>query len=88
MGAPRWALFSGGLCFLWLAAFSWVIAVKRHRKWAFPLVVIGMNPIAAYCIAHLVENFITTSFRIHLGPNFSELIEGTTVLLCFWLVLF
>jgi predicted acyltransferase len=93
---PSWTLFSGGLCFLFLAAFSWVIDVKRHRKWAFPLVVIGMNSIAAYCIAHFLENFITTSFRIHLGPNFFEflgtglqpLMEGTTVLLCYWLLLF
>jgi predicted acyltransferase len=91
-----WTLFSGGLCFLFLAAFSWVIDVKRHRKWSFPLVVIGMNSIAAYCIAHFLENFITTSFRIHLGPNFFEflgtglqpLMEGATVLLCYWLVLF
>ncbi len=93
---PSWTLFSGGLCFLFLAVFSWVIDVKRHRKWTFPLVVIGMNSIAAYCIAHFLEKFITTSFRIHLGPNFFEflgtglqpLMEGATVLLCYWLVLF
>lgn len=93
---PSWTLFSGGLCFLFLAAFSWIIDVKRRRQWAFPLVVIGMNSIAAYCIAHFLENFITTSFRIHLGANFFEflgsglqpLIEGGAVLLCYWLVLF
>jgi len=93
---PSWTLFSGGLCFLFLAAFSWMIDVKRHRKWAFPLVVIGMNSIVAYCIAHFLENFITTSFRIHLGPNFfgflgtglQPLMEGAAVLLCYWLVLF
>ena len=93
---PSWTLFSGGLCFLFLAGFSWVIDVKRHRKWAFPLVVIGMNSIAAYCIAHFLENFITTTFRIHLGANFFDflgmglqpLIEGAAVLFCYWLVLF
>ena len=36
---PSWTLFSGGVCFLFLAAFSWVIEVKGYRKWAFPLVV-------------------------------------------------
>jgi heparan-alpha-glucosaminide N-acetyltransferase len=93
---PSWTLFSGGLCFLFLAAFSWVIDIKKHRQWAFPLVVIGMNSIAAYCIAHFLENFIITSFRIHLGPNFFQflgpglepLMEGAAVLLCYWLVLF
>src|SRR3984885_11077609 len=43
---PSWTLFSGGLCFLFLAAFSWAIDIKGYRKWAFPLVVIGMNSIA------------------------------------------
>ena len=45
---PAWMLFSGGLCFLLLAGFSWVIDMKGYRRWAFPLVVIGLNSIAAY----------------------------------------
>jgi heparan-alpha-glucosaminide N-acetyltransferase len=92
---PSWTLFSGGICFLYLAAFSWVIEMKGYRKWAFPLVVIGMNSIVAYCIAHFLERFITSSFRINLGPNFfaflgtglQPLMEGIAVLLCYWLVL-
>lgn len=92
---PSWTLFSGGICFLYLAAFSWVIDMKGYRKWAFPLVVIGMNSIAAYCIAHFLEGFITSSFRVHLGPNFfaflgtglQPLMQGIAVLLCYWLVL-
>ena len=46
---------AAALCFLLLAAFCWVIEVKGWRKWAFPLVVIGMNSIAAYMIAHLFQ---------------------------------
>jgi heparan-alpha-glucosaminide N-acetyltransferase len=92
---PAWTLFSGGLCFFFLAAFSWIIDVKGYRKWSFLLVVIGMNSIAAYCIAHLFENFIISSFRIHLGPNFfaflgtglEPLVRGAAVLGCFWLIL-
>jgi heparan-alpha-glucosaminide N-acetyltransferase len=67
---PSWTLFSGGLCFLFLAGFSWVIDGKGHRRWAFPLVVIGMNSIAAYLIAHLWDRFLLDSFRIHLGADF------------------
>ena len=66
---PSWTLFSGGICFLFTAAFSWVIDMKGYRKWAFPLVVIGMNSIAAYLIAHLFEDFIVASFHINLGPH-------------------
>ena len=93
---PAWTLSSGGLCFLFLAAFCWVIEVKRYRKWAFPLVVIGMNSITAYCIAHFVEDFISRSFRIHLGEavfallgtGLQPLVHGAAILLCYWLLLF
>ena len=93
---PSWTLFSGGICFLFLAAFSWVVDVKGYRKWAFPLVVIGMNSIAAYMIAHLFERFIVDSFSINLGPHAFQIfgtglepfVEGTAVLLVFWLILF
>ena len=92
---PGWTVFSGGACFLLLAAFCWVIEVKLYKRWAFFLVVIGMNSIAAYCIAHFMENFILSTFRIHLGPHFFQflgtglepLLEGAAVLSCYWLVL-
>ncbi len=92
---PSWTLFSGGACFLFLAGFSWVIEVKGYKKWSFPLVVIGMNSIAAYLIAHLFEEFIINSFRINLGQHafqifgtsFEPLTQGAFVLLTYWLIL-
>jgi heparan-alpha-glucosaminide N-acetyltransferase len=92
---PAWTLFSGGICFLFLAAFSWVIDVKGYRRWAFPLVVVGMNSIAAYLIAHLCEDFITSSFRINLsdrpfnvlGAGLYPLLLGAAVLFTYWLML-
>ena len=93
---PSWTLFSGGLCFLFLAAFSWIVDVKRYRAWAFPLVVIGMNSIAAYLIVHLWESFIIASFRTHLGAEFfgmfgaglQTLFRGLVVLTVYWIVLY
>ena len=89
-------MFSGGLCFLFLAGFSWIIDVKGYRKWAFPLVVIGMNSIAAYLIAHLFERFFESSFRIHLGERpfqifgtgMEPFMMGAAVLLMYWLILY
>lgn len=93
---PAWTLFSGGACFLLLAAFCWIIEVRNYRAWAFPLVVIGMNSIAAYLIAHLFEEFIFSSYRINLGEGpfqifgvgLEPLLMGATVLLTYWLILF
>jgi len=93
---PSWVLFSGGICFLTLAAFAWIIEEKGYRKWAFPLVVIGMNSIAAYLIAHLLPEFVISSFAIHLGPGafafagraLEPLMQGAAVLLAYWLILY
>jgi heparan-alpha-glucosaminide N-acetyltransferase len=92
---PSWVLFSGGLCFLFLAAFYVVMEVKNLRAWAFPLIVIGMNSIAAYCIAHLFEHFLVSMLNTHLGRGFfagfgpyEPFVRGALVLLIFWLILY
>ena len=90
---PAWTLFSGGLCFFFLAGFCWLIEVKHYRRWAFPLVVIGMNSIAAYLMAHLWERFLLDSFRIHLGAHafafagapVEPFVRGLAVLTLYWL---
>jgi len=92
---PSWTIFSGGICFLFLAAFAWVIKTRGLKKWAYPLIVIGMNSIAAYCIAHFLGGFLASSLRIHLGANFFQFggaglepfFRGAAILLCYWLIL-
>ena len=93
---PAWTLFSGGVCLFFLAAFSWIIDVKHYRRWAFPLVVVGMNSIAAYLIAHLWENFIINNLHINLGyrifnifgPGLEPFLLGVAVMLIYWLFLY
>ena len=93
---PTWVLFSGGWCFLLLAAFYLVVDAWGWRRWAFVLVVIGMNSIAAYVIAHLWAGFISDALPRHLGatwstfagPAYTHLIHGSAVLLIEWLILY
>lgn len=93
---PSWVLFSGGWCFLVMAVLYAIIDWRGLKKWAFPLIVIGMNSIAAYLIAHLIHDFTLGSFRTHLGPEFFAiggeewvpLFEGVAVLVTYWLILF
>jgi heparan-alpha-glucosaminide N-acetyltransferase len=93
---PSWTLYSGGACFLLLAAFCWIIEARGYRRWAFPLVVVGLNSIAAYLIAHLFEDFIVSSFKTHLGANvfgvfgagLQPFVQGAAVLAIYWLMLF
>lgn len=93
---PAWTLYSGGACFLLLAAFCWIIEVLGYRRLAFPLVVVGLNSIAAYLIAHLFEDFIISSFKTHLGAGvfgifgagLEPFIQGAVVLTIYWLILY
>ncbi len=93
---PSWTLFSGGVCFLFLAAFSWIVQVHQQRRLAVPLIVVGANSIAAYLIAHLCEDFVESSFRINLGmralnilgPALQPLLLGILTLATYWLMLF
>ncbi len=73
-----------------------MIDVKGYRRWAFPLVVVGMNSIAAYLIAHLWEDFIISSLHINLGhqvfqvfgAGLEPLVLGIAVMLIYWLILY
>ena len=93
---PSWALFSGGVCFLMLAAFYTVVDLARLRPLFFPLIVIGMNSIAAYCMSGLIKRFIEKSLTTHLGrdlfkafgPEYATTLMGASVLLVLWLILF
>ncbi|AUD02013.1 hypothetical protein CWM47_09425 [Spirosoma pollinicola] len=92
---PAWVLFSGGWCFWLLAFFYGIIDVANKRSWAFPLIVVGMNSIAIYCLVHLIDRFIITSLYTHLGsgpflilgPAYEQLLIGIVTLGIFYLIL-
>ena len=93
---PSWTIFSGGWCFLFLAGFYALMDFRGYKKCAFPLLVVGMNSIAAYCMAHLFESFISKNLTTNLGgglfkifgEGYEPLLHGATVLLVLWLLLF
>jgi predicted acyltransferase len=92
---PSFTLFSGGWCFLFLAGFHYAIDVFGRRRWAFPLVVVGMNSIAAYCMNWVGAGFAAENLVRHLGPDvfrvlgeaYAPLLQGAAVLLLLWLML-
>jgi predicted acyltransferase len=93
---PSWVLFSGGICFVVLGLLYGLIDLTGYAGWTYPLRVIGRNSIAAYCLAHLIDDFLRSSFRTHLGRDFfhrwggayEPLLAGAAVLLVYWLILF
>jgi predicted acyltransferase len=93
---PSWTLWSGGWCFLFLAAFYAVIDIQRWQRWAFPLVVVGMNSIAAYCMEGLFSGPIREALKRHVsesvftvfGTAYEPAVLGACVVLVLWLILF
>lgn len=93
---PSWTLYSGGWSFLLLAGFYAVIDWWGRKGWSYPLIVIGMNSIAAYCMAHLFDGFISDALTTNLGTNvfkifgaaYEPFVHGAAVLFFLWLILF
>ncbi len=71
---PSWAFYSSAVVLWAFALFYWVIDIKGHKAWTFPLVVVGMNSIAIYLAYQLTAGWIRSIGRTWLG---SRLFEGT-----------
>jgi predicted acyltransferase len=93
---PAWTIFSGGICFLFLSFFYYVIDIKHNKRWSYFLMVIGANSIAAYVISDGgIRSFIHRNLYIHLGQNFDQifgpayktLVSGGLTLLLIWFIL-
>ena len=81
---------------LMLAGFYALLDWKRWRRWAFPLVVVGMNSIAVYVMSWTMASFVGDAIERHFGgaisaiagPIFQPTLLGFAVVLTFWLILF
>ncbi len=88
---PAWAVYSTGWTLLLLALFYGVIDVVGWRRWALPLVVVGMNPITMYLMFQFTRGWIKKSLHIHLGDaafgwTYGPILESVGVTLAMWLV--
>jgi predicted acyltransferase len=91
---PSWAIFSAGWVTLMLAGFVAVVDWRGWKRWTFPLVVVGLNPITLYCTWQLGSSFIRNQVRIHFGQDvfqsFGEpwvpMLARGTVLFVLWLI--
>ena len=85
-------LVSGGISFLLLALFYWIIDVKGYRNWAFFFRVIGMNSLAVYTATELMSfrpigNIFIGSLLPRIQP-WSDFVSGTFALVIVWLILY
>jgi heparan-alpha-glucosaminide N-acetyltransferase len=92
---PSWAIYSAGWVTLLLAGFVAIIEWGGWKRWAFPFVVVGLNPITLYCMWQLMNPFVRDNLKRHisqhvfesLGAAYAPTLERAAVLLVFWLIL-
>ena len=92
---PSFALLSGGCTTLILAAFYWLIEVRGHSRWAFPLVVVGMNSIAAYVLSSAFGSWFRSATGAWIaclepaaGPVWFPVLQRTLFVAAAWGVLY
>src|SRR6202140_1657379 len=91
-----YTLYSGGWVVLILSGFYALMEWKGWRRWAFPLLVVGMNSIAVYVMSWTMSDFVGNALDRHLGStilavagtNFRPALHGFAVMLIFWFILF
>ena len=92
MWTSSYVLISGGLSFMVLALFFWIIDVLGYKKWAFGFVVIGMNSIAVYLATEVFDfRDVGNIFVGHLLPRvgrLDSLLEATAAFAVVWLILY
>ncbi len=89
--SPSWAIASTAWTCWMLAAFYWVIDVRRYKLWSLPLAAVGANSIAVYLMAELMKPFVVESLRTHYGRQIfagpgGALVKGLSVLAVLWLI--
>jgi len=92
---PAFALFSGGICFLWLAVLHAICDCWNLRAWAYPFVIFGSNSILAYVMSGILEKPLKDLLLRHFGASpfllrgqtWEPVLLGSAVLLIMWILL-
>lgn len=82
-------LASAGWVILGLLAFVYLIEVKGYRKWAFPMIVVGMNCIFIYSFKFVLGGWVRRSLDIFAGKfewagTLTPVAQACAALLVFW----
>ena len=92
---PSFAVFAAGCTTLMLLFFYWAIEARGRSRWAFPLVVVGMNSIAAYVIGNAFGGWFKSLSAAWigwlagpLGASWFPVFERTLFAAFGWAVLF
>jgi heparan-alpha-glucosaminide N-acetyltransferase len=92
---PSWTIYSTGWVTLILVVFVAIVEWRGWKRWTFPFVIVGLNPITLYCMWQLMCGFIRENIQRHFGRNifevfgesYSPVLQRALVLLVLWLII-
>lgn len=89
---PSWVLFSGAWCIWLLAVMYGVVDLAGWKRWTYPFIVVGLNPITAYVMSMAMKSWVRTNLKIHLPDAwftglYGPVVEAGLTMLVFWLIL-
>jgi predicted acyltransferase len=78
-----------------LMVFYWLIEMKQMKRWAFPMIVVGMNSIFIYSFSQVLRGWLNRGLKVFTADfsflgGFGAIPQNILVLcimwyLCFWL---
>lgn len=88
-----YVLVAGGWSILLLTLFYWLIDIRGWKAWAFPLVVIGMNPITIYVGQRIINFDYTAEFFVKgclkfMRDDSAAIVMAASVVFVKWLFLY
>ena len=92
---PSWTIYSTGWVTLVLVVFVAIVEWRGWKRWTFPFVIVGLNPITLYCMWQLMGGFIRENIQRHISRNifevygepYSPVLQRALVLLILWLII-
>ena len=93
---PTFAIYSAGWAALMLSGFMAAVEVHGWKRWAFPFIVAGLNPITLYCMWQMVVGgLVRENFKTHFGqdifkvfgPDFEQSLFRAAHVTVMWLIL-
>src|ERR1035438_4936970 len=86
-------LLTGGIAFISLAIFYWIIDVMKYQKWAFFFTVIGLNSLTIYLAYHFVDfnytsNLLFSGIYASTPESWHKVYEDFGALILVWLFLY
>ncbi len=88
---PGWTLFSGAWLLWILAGFYFVVDMAGWKRWTWPFVIVGLNPLAAYMMSMLFKSWVEDRMDVYFGDGLAASAYAPTWyalggLIFYWLI--